>query len=277
MYYFENVIDEIEKNINSDIDVCLLAKKANLSVYEFRRIFTFISKVSLGEYVRKRRLSLAALELYESRKTVTQLSVEYGYDSPSSFSRAFKEFHGITPTQVAKGNNNFKLFTKINTQITTTGGNNISYSIFKKEKFTVSGFSAKSGMADTECCEDVWSAFYESGHSDALCSGKYEKIYAAYQNAENSVMCYIGTDTQDTDFPSTVEVPATQWACFKLFGTDDDYVNKFYNDVLNQWLSSAGFVKNNAIPNIEVFPFDMSADEFEWEVWIPIIKGDKLI
>ena len=82
MYYFENVIDEIENNITENIDVEALAKKANLSVYEFRRIFTFITKISLGEYIRKRRLSLAAIELYEDKKSVTDLAVKYGYDSP---------------------------------------------------------------------------------------------------------------------------------------------------------------------------------------------------
>lgn len=56
-------------------------------------------------------------------------------------------------------------------------------------------------------------------------------------------------------------------------GTDDYFVNGFYKDILSQWFLSSGYVKNNDIPNIEVFPTDMSEENFEWEIWIPIKKG----
>ncbi len=267
MYYFENIIDEIEKNIAGNIDVKELAQKANMSVYEFRRIFTFITKISFGEYVRKRRLSLAAIELYENGESVTDLSGKYGYDSPSSFSRAFKDFHGISPSAVLKGNNNFKLLTKISTEITTTGGKDISYTIFKKQGFEVSGFSAKSGMTDTECCENVWDDFYNSEFSKEICE-QTDKLYAVYDNGCDFVNCCIGV--VGGDFDGRIFIPETEWACFKLTGTDDCYVNGFYRDILNQWFLSSGYVKNNDVPNIEVFPSDMSDDDFEWEIWIPV-------
>lgn len=267
MYYFEDIIDEIEKNITEDINVNALAKKANMSVYEFRRIFTFITKIPFGEYVRKRRLSLAALELYESSETVTSLSIKYGYDSPSSFSRAFKEFHGISPSDVLHGNNSFKLLTRISTEIKTTGGKDILYSVFKKQDFTVSGFCGTSNMTDTECCEVVWNNFYNSEYAEKICGGS-DKLYAVYDNSSNVVNCCIGTI--GTSYPDCMYIPATEWASFKLTRTDDEYVNGFYNDILNQWFSSVGYVKNNEIPNIEVFPADMSEGDFEWEIWIPV-------
>ena len=104
MYYFEDIINEIEENLTREIDINKLAKKATMSVYEFRRIFSFIAKISFGEYIRKRRLSLAALELCENKSNITEISIKYGYSSPSSFTRAFKEFHGISPLEVINGN-----------------------------------------------------------------------------------------------------------------------------------------------------------------------------
>lgn len=269
MYYFENIIDEIENNITENIDVKSLAQKANMSVYEFRRIFTFITKISFGEYIRKRRLSLAALELYETKQSIADLSGKYGYDSPSSFSRAFKEFHGISPLEVVKGNHDFKLLTRINTQVISTGGKDVSYTVFKKKGFRVSGFLGKSTMTDTECCENVWDLFYHSESADKIC-GQTDEIYAVYENDCDFVNCCIGT--VGDKFPDGIDIPETQWACFKLVGTDDDRVNEFYHDILNQWFSSSGYTKNNNIPNIEVFPSDMSEDDFEWEIWIPIRK-----
>lgn len=270
MTYFTDIINEIEENITNNIDVAKLAQKANMSVYEFRRIFTFITRVSFSEYIRRRRMSLAALELFEGNKTVAELADKYGYDAPSSFTRAFKDFHGIPPAEVMKGNNNFNLFTKINTQLITTGGKDISYTIFNKDSFTVSGFKGKSDMNDTECCEDVWSKFYELGFDDKICKNA-DRIYAVYDNGNDFVDCCIGVIGEE--FEDKIYIPSTDWVCFKLVGNDDDYVNSFYQDVINQWLASSGYSKNNTIPNVEVFPSDMSEDGFEWEIWIPVKKG----
>jgi len=274
MYTFEQIIEEIENNLTNVIDVQALAQKANMSVYEFRRIFSFVAQISFGEYVRKRRLSLAALELYNGGISITDLSLKYGYDSPSSFSRAFKEFHGITPSDVTNGNNTFKLLTKISTEITTSGGEDIAYYISQKDEFTISGFFEKSTMSDTECCEDVWNQFYLADCAKEI-SQNNQNIYAVYENGGDFVNCYIGE--MGEHYQNRIFIPATEWACFKLRGTDDRYVNEFYKNVLNHWFSSVGYVKNNAIPNIEVFPADMSTDNFEWEIWIPILKGDAII
>ena len=272
MYCFKDIIDEVENNITSEIDVKELAKKANMSIYEFRRIFTFVAGISIGEYIRKRKLSLSALELYEKKNNVTEISRKYGYDSPSSFSRAFKEFHGISPKEVLDGNNQFKLLTKISSEIITTGGMDVSYSIFKKDKFSVSGFFAHSDMTDTECCEDVWDKFYKSSLSEKICK-KSDKIYAVYENGVDYVNCYLGI-TGD-DYSDKICLPASEWVSFKLNRTEDTYVNEFYRNILNQWFSSVGYEKNIDIPNVEVFPSDMSEDNFEWEIWIPIKRRNE--
>ena len=67
-------------------------------------------------------------------------------------------------------------------------------------------------------------------------------------------------------------IPASEWVGFKLRGTEDSYVNGFYKEILSQWFASVGYVRNVLIPNIEVYPTDMSDDDFEWEIWIPISK-----
>ena len=265
MVYFEDIIEEIENNITDDIQVDALAKKLNMSVYEFRRIFAFITKIPFSDYIRKRRLSLAALELYESKKSVTEIAQKYGYDSPSSFSRAFREFHKLSPSDVLSGKGSFNLLTRISTEITTTGGADLPYTVCRKKAFWVNGYFGKSDLTDTECCDDVWNGFFESGAYDGL-SEKTDKLYAVYLNDGNSVDCVIGCIEKGE---KGIFIPESEWVCFKLKGTQDDYVNKFYKDILNQWFSSVKYLKNNNIPNIEVFPYDMSDENFEWEIWIP--------
>ena len=85
MYYFEDIIKEIENNLTNEIDVNKLAQKAAMSVYEFRRIFSFISKISFGEYIRKRRLSLAALELHQTKCNITEIRLQFPFLFHSCF------------------------------------------------------------------------------------------------------------------------------------------------------------------------------------------------
>lgn len=268
MYYFEDIVREIENGIKGDIDAGKLAKKANMSVYEFRRVFSFIAKMSLGEYIRKRRLSLAAAELMDSTSTISRVAMDYGYDSPSSFSRAFKEFHGVAPTEIAKGAA-FKVLTKINVEISATGGHDIACSIRKEPAFRVYGFQGESPLSDTECCEAVWSAFNKSPLAQNLPG---QQLYAVYENRGDTVLCCIGTrEPADTRW---VELPPTEWACFQLHGTEDSTVNAFYKDILSQWLASVPYEKDNSIANIEVYPADMSGEDFPWEIWIPVRRKE---
>lgn len=267
MYRFEDLIEEIERDLLGDIDMEALARKINLSVYEFRRIFTFVTGIPVGEYIRKRRLSLAATELFGHEVSITDIAGKYGYDSPSSFSRAFKEFHKLSPAEVMAGDGNFHLLTKIHVQIAVSECREFSYSIKECPSFWVGGVSARSDMTDSECCEDVWSRFYASPAADALTSTGND-LYAIYQNATDAVDCTIGT--LDAEGPERVYVPGSLWACFPMRGTDDATVNAFYGNVLEHWFASVGFERNIALPNLEIFPADMSADDFPWEIRIPI-------
>ncbi len=271
MYYFEDLIEEIESGIEGDIDINLLAQKMNVSVYEFRRIFTFITKMSFGEYVRKRRLSAAALELYQNKMSVTQLAGKYGYDSPSAFSRAFKEFHGISPSDAAKGNNSFRLLTRLSAKISLSGGKSMEYQIFKRDSFYISGYKGVSDIGDTECCENVWQEFYGTDISAEICQS-FDSIYAAYLNKSDKVECYIGAGCEK--YAEKILIPACEWVSFKLKGCEDGYVNEFYCNIIH-WLSSADYDRDSTVPNIEVFPADMEEEDFQWEIWIPIKRRKK--
>lgn len=103
---FNKIIKYIEENLSSEIDIGYLAKESGLSVYEFRRVFSFAAGLPIGEYIRKRRMSRAAEDIINEDISVTELAGRYGYDVPSSFSRAFKEFHGGSPNEIKERRKN---------------------------------------------------------------------------------------------------------------------------------------------------------------------------
>ncbi|MEC0307945.1 AraC family transcriptional regulator [Paenibacillus lautus] len=91
-------LDYIEMNISGEIDLTEIARQACCSCYQFQRMFSFITDVTLAEYIRRRRLTLAAIDLLNSDTKVIDIAIKYGYDSPVSFARAFQSMHGVNPT-----------------------------------------------------------------------------------------------------------------------------------------------------------------------------------
>jgi AraC-like DNA-binding protein/SAM-dependent methyltransferase len=90
-------IEYIEDNLSCDIDYCVAAKIMNCSEWEFRRIFSFLAQIPVSEYIRRRRLDLAAIDIKKGEKII-DVAIRYGYESQTAFSRAFSRFHGVAPS-----------------------------------------------------------------------------------------------------------------------------------------------------------------------------------
>ena len=96
-------IDYIEEHLLEELHMPMIAKIAGTSETEIQKAFYALTGISIMEYVRRRRLTLAGFELQKSEKTVLEIALEHGYSSPDSFTRAFRQMHGTTPSAVKKG------------------------------------------------------------------------------------------------------------------------------------------------------------------------------
>ena len=265
----EEIINDIENHITSDIDYEALASKMTLSVYEFRRIFAFVVGTPLSEYIRKRRLSLAACDLMTNPKaSIQEISEKYGYSTLAAFSKAFSEYHGFSPTVCQRGNCEVTLFSKPKFELHIQNVDEHSFVILSDTAFTIQGYCAFSEHTDTCCCEQVWSDFYEL-EKDKEVSG--ETIFVSYHNEQGKVKCHIGERINPNEYTATADIiPECRWLCVKMNTTDDDAVNRQYNTILCDLLPSAKLKRRSDLPTVEVFPRDMSEDNFEWEIRIPI-------
>lgn len=259
----EEVLEYIEKNITSDIQCDNLSKKMNLSVYEFRRIFSFIIGCPISEYIRKRRFSLAACEIMTTDKVdMLVLSEKYGYASQAAFTKAFKEYHGCAPTEYTKQSCDIKLFTVPKIELSISNRETVFFNIVKELEFNIYGYSDVSTITDSCCCENVWNSFYENEIDKTLAT---DKIYASYHNQGDDVICCIGEKSDKGQ-----KIPASRWACFKVNTTDDDAINEVYSKIIYEWLPSANLKRNENVPTVEVYPFNMDEEGFVWEIRIPI-------
>ena len=259
----KEVLEYIEENITTELDYSAMAASMNLSVYEFRRIFSFVVGCPVSEYTRKRKLSLAALEIMNSSKVdMSKISEKYGYSNQSAFTRAFCEQHGVSPTACLHGEE-VNLFTRPEFELSISGRENIPFRIVKAEAFYIRGYTAYSPITDSCCCEDVWNAFYEKEIDQTFDT---DKLYAAYYDEGDQVKCCIGAVSTEGQ-----KIGESRWACFKMNTVDDDIVNEKYSKIIYEWLPSANMKRNNHLPVLEIYPFDMSEDGFEWEIRIPLL------
>ena len=106
-------LDYIEMHLREKTDYEKIAQAAYCSVYHFQRMFTYITGLTLPEYIRRRKMTLAAFELQNSDIKVINLALSYGYDSPEAFTRAFQNLHGVTPTVARSRGVSIKAFPRI--------------------------------------------------------------------------------------------------------------------------------------------------------------------
>jgi AraC family transcriptional regulator len=134
-------INYIEDNLDSEIGFEKVARIAGCSSYHFQRMFSFITDVPLSEYIRRRRMTLAAYELQNSDIKIIDLALKYGYDSPNSFTRAFQMMHGVTPSATRKTSVPLKAYPKISVQITIQGDREMNYKIVEEKGSKLFGSS----------------------------------------------------------------------------------------------------------------------------------------
>ena len=300
-----HAIDYVERHITSDLNLPELAKLTCCSTYNFQRMFSLVTGITIVEYVRRRRLTLAALELQQGNVKVIDVALKYGYDSPVSFSRAFQTLHGITPSEAKRSNMKLKAFPRMSFQISIKGVGEMNYRIVKTEPFKVFGLEEVVSTVGERYfqhgCEiwgAIWGANFENGKHGQLTldAGQenppfYETMFSEemrevlwkvhglmnYKKIDDTtygyMQCSFITPNSKTEGYSVVEIPATTWVVFptgwvsweELGSTIDDLFKRFYSE----WLPTSDYER------VEGPEFEMHGGTLEkayLELWMPIRK-----
>jgi len=133
----QKAVDYIESNILNDIDYDEIAKQMYSSSFHFHRAFSMIADISVGEYIRNRKLSLAGQELFITKAKVIDIALKYGYESPESFTKAFTRFHGVNPSEARISSFNLRFYNPLTININIKGGFD---NMVKLEKFEIVKF-----------------------------------------------------------------------------------------------------------------------------------------
>ena len=127
-----SAIAYIENNLENDVDINEIAKHASSSSYHFQRMFFAIIGITPAEYIRRRKLTLAATDLASDNKRVIDIALKYGYQSPNAFTRALRNMHGVNPKDVGYADVKLSAFNRVFFHVEIKGGGNMNYKIIEK-------------------------------------------------------------------------------------------------------------------------------------------------
>ncbi|ADE70788.1 MULTISPECIES: AraC family transcriptional regulator [Priestia] len=276
----------IEENLTNDIDFREVARLALCSEYHFKRMFSFLAGITLSEYIRRRRLTLAAFELKDSNIKVIDVAIKYNYSSPDSFTRAFQNLHGITPSEAKKNGSSLKAFPKMTFQLSIKGGNEMNYRIEEKEAFHIVGIKERVPIIFHGVNPKI-AAMWESLNDETIRKLKELSnvtplgLLSASVNFSEGRMeekgqldHYIGVATTKDcpDHLVQLEVPAGTWAVFEAVGPFPDTLQDVWGRIYSEWFPSSNYEQVEGPEILWNEHKNVTSPTFKSEIWIPVLK-----
>ncbi len=268
----QNALEYMEKNITEDVKIQDIAKRAYMSEFHFQHLFTALCGISVGEYIRKRKMALAGKELSKGTVKVIDVALKYGYDSPDSFTRAFQRFHDITPSQAKEAGAKLQDFAPVRIKLSLEGGTMMEYRIVEKEAFTVMGRKRILDCEDSyQKVPEFWQEHYKDGGSEIVCG-----MFGLCMDSDGSQFEYMIADLYKPweEVPkgyTTNLISAGLWAVFPCkTKTLQDTNTRMWRE----WLPNCKEYKLGGNYNIEMYapPCEEDRGESYVELWLPVEK-----
>lgn len=275
-------MDYIEEHLTEEVSFDELAKKTGISVYHFKRTFSFFAGMSLAEYIKKRRLAEANLALLAGEK-VTDVAFKYGYQSIEGFSRAFRDWSGQAPSEVMKTQIQ-KTFPKFSFYIDIKGGQSMDVKLIEKPAFQIVGVSQKvplqyqgENQAIMELAQRITPQQRAEMHTfdDVY---PHQVVNASFdfqegRTTEGGEMTHmIGFATLQENTYEDLEqlsVPAHTWAVFPNEGPFPQTLQETWARIFSEWLPSSGY-QVVAAPEISFTQYQGPAEAKYSEIWLAV-------
>ena len=279
MKAISEAVDYIESHISDEITADDVANSVCISTFYFQKGFSMLCGYTIMEYIRNRRLALAGVALADSEAKVIDVAMQYGYDSPDSFTKAFTRFHGITPSQVRKDKTMIKSFAPLKLTISLKGGYLMDYRITKKDSFTVIG-SAKEFSYEHAKQEipAFWQEHYATGKGQHVC-GMFGINIDEQMGHEKFEYVIADIYNPVTDIPEgfvTKTIPAFTWAVFPCKGAMPNSLQDVNTKIFSEWLPALKEYEFAAGYCIEMYdtpdkyPKGTQDENYYAEIWIPV-------
>ncbi|UZJ30610.1 AraC family transcriptional regulator [Streptomyces endophytica] len=275
-------LEHIESHLDQRIEVAELARIAVTSEYHFRRLFSALAGVSLSEYVRRRRLTVAGADVLAGERTLLEIAVRYGYGSGEAFARAFRTVHGIGPGEARRTGAALRSQPRMSFRLIVEGSSSMRYRVVEKGEFRVVGKKARVPLVhvgvNPAIAEFIRGIDKETvGRINALSDQQPEGIVSVSDDldpsrAEGTELDYYHGVVTGADVPEDLDaltVPAGTWAVFENSGPFPQALQLLWRDVFTQWFPSNPYQSRQG-PEILRARLSQDATRADSELWIPV-------
>lgn len=275
-----DAIAVLEAGLADRIDYEKAAQAACCSPWHFQRMFAYLAGMPLSEYVRRRRLTLAAMELAGGKATIVDLAVKYGYDSREAFTRAFRKLFGISPS-AARAGAGLKAYPPMAFHITIKGGKEMNYRICELDAFAAIGQAHRVNTVTAfREVPELWKGFMAENMFDRLWQMKSPAdpfggvlgVLSGGNFGKNEQFDYTLAVVSADDPPEgmlRIEFAKSLWVVFTAEGHPLG-LQELWNQLYTQWVPAMAAVYDLAwLPSVENY---LPIAENKNELWIPIVK-----
>lgn len=279
-----DAIEYIEQNLLEEIDFVNVDRIAGSSSYHFQRMFSYLAGMGIHEYIKRRRLSLAAIECVQTRNRILDIALKYGYQSNDSFTRAFVSCHGITPSKLRKENQRLSVYPRVSFQLTVRGIDAMNVKIVEKEAFNLIGISRRVPIVfngvNPAIMEMVKSLdeykikalkMINNCEPKGMVSASYD--FSSERMSEKGELTHlIGVHTYDSsleDF-TVLNVEKCTWAVFEVRGPYPQTLQNIWGRIYSEWLPSTPYECVNGPEILWNEGIDTTKPDYHSEIWIPV-------
>lgn len=283
-------VDYMEEHLEDDISAQDVADQVFASSFFFQKGFSVMTGYGISEYIRNRRLYLAALDLRKTNEKIIDIAYRYRYETPESFAKAFSRFHGASPSQVREGAP-IKPFLPLKIEITIHGGNKMDYRIKTMVGFKMIGFA---GVFDGETAYIEIPKFWDEirvKYANNVWKGNAPANAIEKAIADNSIGEYgvcvddIGCGSfryivagiyKSGEVPeglTVYELPDSDWAIFDCFGPNPKALQEVNTKIFREWMPGNPDFEFPGRVNIEWYgEEDPNSPDYHSAIWIPVKK-----
>lgn len=256
---FNDLIEYIEEHLLEEISYKKLSQILGVNEYTMHRIFLFVTNYNLAEYIRKRRLSMSALDLLEGKEKIIDIAIKYNYESSQAFSRAFKAMMGFLPSEINNNKNNIKFFSQYELSDEDID-DEFNYHVEKDVEFKLYGISMKTTIRD---CHNVAPLFWKENNK--LLSGKSEYGLLKYDKTinTNDATYYIASK-EKFDGSKQINIDRSDYLVFEFKYLNSTELDKLIRKIYRTIIPNSGYELQD-LPDIEEY---LSNDDFK--LYIPI-------
>ncbi|MCR5006443.1 MAG: AraC family transcriptional regulator [Clostridiales bacterium] len=276
----------IEKHLCDDIKIGETARIACLSEDSYRRFFSYMTGMSVNEYIRCRRLTLAAEDISNTAASILDIALKFGYESSDSFSRAFTRQHGISPGNYRKIGGPLTVYPPASFVIHMKGASKMKLEWKTMESLHLRGISMAFNpdtMTREQLRHTIW-AEDEENAAKRICLGEWNErgsqafdgLWFGLWKDGRYMVGRLAADTTEPDLEEII-LPEETYAtfCSEPGGYAGDVIPKMFDEVVDSWLPSSGYTIAEDF-FLEVYHLCTDQEERRknryYEIWIPVKK-----